>query len=215
MAGNHGTVVLGSDTPEREYTWYAEAFHEAGRALVKQLKDDPQFGLGGYPPDSFKALPIVYLYRQAMELYLKGIMLAGEAILPLRGQANIDREAVFNSHALERILRDVERIFAAFGWGWDFELNGFRSLADFCSVVVQLDAVRSDAWRYPTLKDGKTAALGNDFRFNLFEFCAALDPVYPVLGGAVYGAHERLQCRPDRCLPSEATDGTRIGKACQ
>jgi len=196
MTGNHGAVVLNwVGTPEREYKWYGEAFHEAGKALVDQLKQEnnPQFGLDGFPPDSFKALPIVYLYRHAMELYLKGIILLGGAILPLRGQTGIDREAVFDTHVLQRILQDVERIFAAFGWGWDFELNGFRSLADFRSVIGQLDAVKSDAWRYPTLKDGETASLKRHFRFNLFEFCETLDPVYSVLDGAAYGAHEELQ----------------------
>src|SRR5260370_40504105 len=140
---NHGAVVLNwVGTPEREYTWYGEAFHEAGRSLVEQLKNDPQFGLGGFPPDSFKAVPIVHLYRHAMELYLKGIVLMGGAILPLRGQTEIDNE-IFRNHGLKRILQDVERIFEAFGWDWNFELKGFRSIADFRSVIGYLDALKS------------------------------------------------------------------------
>jgi hypothetical protein len=192
-SGNHGTVILNRfDTPEREYTWYGEAFHEAGKSLAEQLKNDQQFGLGGVAADSFKAVPIAYLYRHAMELYLKSIVLAGGAILPLRGQAKIDSKTVFSTHVLQRILQDVERIFAAFGWGWDFELAGFRSIADFRSVVGQLDAVKSDALRYPTLQDAKTPALKRHFGFNVFEFCEALDPVYPVLDSVAYAAHEQL-----------------------
>ncbi|MGD0825969.1 MAG: hypothetical protein ABR908_15385 [Terriglobales bacterium] len=185
-----GTVVLNyAGTPQQEYTWYGEAFHEAGKSLVEQLRKDPHFGA---PPDSFKAVPIMHLYRHAMELYLKGIVVMGGAILPLRGQTKIDDE-IFSTHGLQRILQDVERIFEAFGWDWNFELEAFRSIADFRSVIGQLDAVKADALRYPTLKDGKTAALQSNFRFNIFEFCETLDPIYPVLEGAAYGAYESLR----------------------
>ena len=35
---SHGTVVLNwVGTPEREFKWYGEAYHEAGKALVEQL----------------------------------------------------------------------------------------------------------------------------------------------------------------------------------
>src|SRR5260370_5715563 len=127
-----------------------------------------------------------------MELYLKGIVLMGGAILPLRGQTEIDHE-IFRNHGLKRILQDVERIFEAFGWDWNFELKGFRSIADFRSVIGELDDLKADALRYPTGTDGKTAALESYFRFNIFEFCEALDPLYPVLDGAAYAGHERLQ----------------------
>lgn len=51
----------------------------------------------------------------------------------------------------------------------------------------------SYAFRYPTKKDGKTGSLERHFRFNLFEFCERLDPVFPLLAGAAYGAGEELQ----------------------
>ncbi len=192
----HGAVVLNwVGTPEREFTWYGEAFHEAGKSLVEQLRNDQRFGLGGPPPNSFKAVPIVYMYRHAMELYLKGVILAGAEVLPLRGNAELDLKAVLKTHSLQRLLQDVERIFKAFGWDWDFKLPRFRSLADFQSAIGELDAVdaQSFAFRYPTQRDGRSPALRSHFRFNLFEFCEILDPVYPVLDGAAYGAYEQLQ----------------------
>ena len=152
---SHGTVVLNwVGTPEREFKFYGEAFHETGKALVGQLKNDPRFGLHGSPPDSFKALPIVYMYRHATELYLKGIILAGAGVLPLRGKRELDLKAVLITHSLLQLLQDVERIFEAFGWDWDFELRGFRSLADFRSVISELQSVdaQSYAFRYPTQK---------------------------------------------------------------
>ncbi len=128
---SHGTVVLNwVGTPEREFKWYGEAYHEAGKTLVEQLKNDPRFGLYGYPPDSFKALPIVYLYRHATELYLKGIILAGAGVLPLRGEQTLNLKTVLNTHSLRQLLHDVERIFEAFGWNWDFEVLDTRIIPD-------------------------------------------------------------------------------------
>lgn len=187
---NHGAVVLNYvGTPQQEYTWYGEAFHEAGKSLIAQLRNDPHFGR---PQDSFKAVPIVHLYRHAMELYLKGIILMGRSILPLCGQTEIDHN-IFSTHEFKRILPAVERIFEAFGWDWNFELEAFRSIDDFRSVIKELDTVKADALRYPTLTDGKTAALQRNFRFNIFEFCETLDPLYPILEGAAYGAYESLR----------------------
>jgi hypothetical protein len=193
---DHGTVVLNwVGTPEREFTWYGEAFHDAGRSLVEQLKRDVDFGIDGPPPDSFKALPIVFMYRHAMELYLKGIILAGSGILPLRGEPEADLKALMSVHSLSRLLEDVERIFQCLGWGWDFKEPYFRSREDFRAAISELDGVdgRSFAFRYPTQKDGKSAALASHFRFNLFEFCEVLDPIYSILDGAAFGAYEMLQ----------------------
>ena len=192
----HGTVILNwVGTPDREFTWYGEAFHQAAKSLVDQLRNDPRFGLYGPPPHSFKAVPIVYMYRHAMELYLKGIVLAGAEILLLRGQSKVDLKTLLTIHKLRDVLRFVEQIFEAFGWNWDFALPRFRTLADFRAAVEELDSIdaQSFAFRYPTQKDGRTAALESHFRFNLFGFCDALDPLFPLLDGAAFGAYVGLE----------------------
>jgi len=191
--GNHGTVTLNRfDTPQREFGWYGEAFHEAGKRLVEELRSDPQFGSDGPPPDWFKAAPVVHMYKHAMELCLKSVILAGADVLPFRGQPEVDRERLFTGHSLQRVLQDLERIFAAFGWDWDFGLPRFRSVKDFRSVVHQLDEV-GDAFRYPAQTDGSSPMLKRGFRFNLFELCEVLDPVYRILDGVAYRAWEQLQ----------------------
>ena len=192
----HGTVILNwVGTPDREFTWYGEAFHQAAKSLVDQLRNDSRFGLYGPPPHSFKAVPIVYMYRHAMELYLKGIVLAGSEVLPLHGKPEVNLKSVLAVHKLQDLLRVVEQIFEAFGWDWDFALPRFRTLAAFRAAVAELDSIdaQSSAFRYPTQKDGTTASLESHFRFNLFDFCDTLDPVFPLLDGAAVGAHEELQ----------------------
>jgi hypothetical protein len=190
----HGTVVLNSvGAPEREFTWYGEAFHQAGKLLVEELEKDPRFGLHGFPPDWSRALPIVYMYRHALELYLKGIIVAGRDVLPLRGKPPIDNR-VFREHSLQELLSGVERVFEALNWDWNFREPGFRTVSDFRSMIGQFDAVdrKSSAFRYPVKEDGCLPSLGGHFRFNLFEVCDALDPIYPLVDSAAYGAREQL-----------------------
>jgi len=185
---NHGTVILNCvGTPEHEFGFYGEAFHAAGKSLVQQLKNDRRFGLGGPPLDSFRALPIVYMYRHGMELYLKDIILAGAEVLPLRGKARVQFRP---THKLEVLLRGVAQIFEAFGWDWDFALPHFQTLANFRSIIAELDSV--EEIRYPIRREGG-AVLPSNFRFNLSEFCEILDPVYQVLDGAAYAARGRLE----------------------
>jgi hypothetical protein len=183
-----GTVSLNTlGTPEREFGLYAEAFHEGGRALVQGLKSDRRFGLSGLPLDSFKAVPVVYLYRHAMELSLKSIILAGSDILSLRGKA---RKELRTDHQLLELTDDVAQIFEAFGWDWNFGLTRFKTLEDFRSIIGELNS--DGNMRYPTRKDG-AAVLQTDFRFNLFEFCELLDPVYEVLSLRELRALAQLQ----------------------
>ena len=55
----HGTVILNwVGTPEREFRWYAEYFHEAAKALVQLLRDDLRFGLFGLPGGTTRASTI-------------------------------------------------------------------------------------------------------------------------------------------------------------
>ncbi len=182
-----GAVILnGLGAPEGEFGFYAEAFHEAGRSLVQGLrKNDPQFGL--HAAKSYKAVPIVYLYWHAMELHLKSIVLAGAGVLPLHGRARIELKT---DHKLLGLVDDVAQIFEAFGWDWNFGLPQFKTLADFRSIIGDLQSV----WeiRYPTSKDGG-AVLPTNFRFNLFEFCELLDSVYEVLSFKAWAALAELQ----------------------
>jgi hypothetical protein len=133
------------------------------------------------------------MYRHALELYLKGIIVAGRGVLPLRNKPPIDN-GIFKEHSLQGLLSDVEHVFEAFGWDWDFRQPGFRTVSDFRSMVGQFDNVdrKSSSFRYPVMEDGCRPCLESHLRFNLFAFCDALDPIYPLLDGAAYGADEQL-----------------------
>src|ERR1039458_6686495 len=104
----NNTVLNWHREPEREFHLYGEAFWNAARNLLQNDALDKR------PIASFGASVIVYLYRHALELFLKEILLGrgGELIDP-RPSA----ETVLNKgHSLTKLLPDVRRIFVECGW---------------------------------------------------------------------------------------------------
>ncbi len=192
---HHGTVVLNwHGHPEKEFKFFAEAFYRTAKQAVDRLRKKKKFGLDGYLLDEFLAYPVVFLYRHALELYMKGVILAGAPMLHVRGEQPIDRESLLRTHSLKALRHDLERVFAAFDWDWDFNIPSFRSLADFRKVIDEFESVDAGSYvfRYPIDTKG-SPSLNGYFRFNIFDFCEALDAIFPVLDGAAYGAHEQLQ----------------------
>jgi len=190
----HGTVVLNwHGTSERDFTDFAEAFHIVARESVAALREKPQFGLYGNPTEDFRAYPVVFLYRHALELYMKAVLLVGSPMLSIKGQPEVDRQQLLTKHSLDLLRQELERVFAVYCWDWDLGTPHFRTLDDFRTVVAELEDVDagSYAFRYPLDTKG-SASLGSHFRFNIFEFCDVLDELFPVLEGAAIGAYEEL-----------------------
>ena len=191
----HGTVVLNwHGTPEEEFTFFAEAFHRVAQESVTALRKNPRFGKYGDPIDNFLAYPIVFLYRHALELYMKAVILAGSGMLVARGMGEIDQDRLRGTHNLEVLGKDLERVFDAYDWGWDLEIPHFRSVDDFRTTIGEFAAVDkgSHAFRYPINTQGG-ASLTSHFGFNLFEFCEVLDTLFPIFQGAAMGAYEELR----------------------
>lgn len=151
-------------------------------------------GLYGSPRNDFRAYPIVFLYRHALELYLKAVILTASPMLKLRDMELIDRERLFTTHSLDVLRQDLERIFEVFEWEWDLGTPHFRTQEDFRKFIAELIHVdnKSDAFRYPLNTKGN-ASLKPHFSFNLYEFCSIFDDLLEKLEGAACAAFEELQ----------------------
>ena len=190
-----GSVVLNwAGNPEGEFKLFAEAFHSVGKEAVTALRQNPYFGIDGIPIEDFRAYPIVFLYRHALELYMKAVILIGAPMLTIRKMTAIDRQALLKDHDLDTLTKHLERVFEAYGWEWDLGAPDFKSLEDFRKAVSELNALDkgSNAFRYPTNTKGD-ASLPSNFRFNLFAFCEVLDSLLLALQGAAIGASEELE----------------------
>src|SRR5206468_7394213 len=137
------------------------------------------------PIEDFRAYPIIFLYRHALELYMKAIVLVGSDMLAFRRELVFDREKLFQTHNLDVLRREVERVFTVYGWGWDLGSSNFGSVNDLRDIVGEFQTIdaKSDAFRYPVDTKG-APSLEENFRFNVFRFASVLDDLFPRLEGA-------------------------------
>ena len=181
----HGTVLLNwHGDPPGEARFLAAAFHELGKKAVLALRRRRTFPSGGL--DDFHACPIVFLYRHALEVYLKAVLIAAG---PLRSAAvrKATEEQLSRHHKLVPLTQEMKRLFVEHRWPWPESLEDLRRLAQ------EFDSVdpASFSFRYTTDKQGR-AALPHRFQFDLFAFCAVLDEHLPDLDGWVSVMEERV-----------------------
>jgi hypothetical protein len=181
----HGNVVFNFNrTPIDDLSAFAQGYHNAGKKLADQIA-----AARGYP--DYDGYPILFLYRHALELYLKAIIYRGAMLLKLVSNTTIDAERLMTKHELTVFLPAIRAIFEAQEWNWEFDVSGLETFDDFCDLVKEIERIdpRSYSFRYPTSKKG-TAALEHHFVINVLSFARNMDGVLELLSGAVTGLDE-------------------------
>ncbi|HEV2178190.1 MAG TPA: hypothetical protein VGW33_13470 [Terriglobia bacterium] len=160
--------------PRTKFFLYSEAFKKAAQRL---LVATPLV-----PGDDIDACPVVFLYRHALELSLKDIILAGDELKRSAGKPLSDTEKLFKNHDLDGMLSQINQIFAEVGWHRDSVIE------DIENAVRELNEVDrgSDAFRYPVNKKGESS-ISHRFAFDLKKFGYRMDSVLEFLGGASDG----------------------------
>jgi len=193
---HHNTVLNWRREPEKEFHVYGDAFWNAAKTLLSRNEE-----LDKQPIASFDACVIVYLYRQALELYLKGILIGrgGELIDPRPSP-----ETVLNAgHSLTKLLPDIRGIFVKCGWDKTF---GSQTVTfdDFTAIVEEFERAdpSSFCFRYP-VKKNLTAALDHHFTFSVRKFALTMDEVLGTLSWAGDNlpdiANDQAQANYDAC----------------
>jgi hypothetical protein len=196
----HGSVVLNFlRNPPSEFGAYASAFHRAGCQLVKDLAS-----AHGYRDTD--ACPIVFLYRQALELYVKGTIVSGERLLALAEQALPITSKLLREHRLSPLVPALDAVFQIANWSWPVDVPNFGSPSEFGRYLDALESVDplSFAFRYPTNKAGE-ANLSHHFRFNVITFAETLDPILNLLNGGLTGLDELWQERAEAVYQQQNT----------
>lgn len=163
---------------------FAAGYHEAGKILVHKMESS-----SGYR--DYEGYPILFLYRHALELYLKAIVYRGAQLLGLISDEKPSTEKLLTSHKLTRLLPTIEAIFKAVEWEWDFEVSGLKSFDDFADLIKEIEKIdpQSYCFRYPVNTTGE-AALPKHFIVNVVNFGKKMDLVLDLLSGAVTGLQE-------------------------
>ena len=124
--------------PASEFSVYASAFWRGGRLLAQSLASRQ-----GYR--DLDACPIVFLYRHALELYMKAIVRRGKSLLSIAGQKLTIPSRALEQHALPPLVGPMRTIFTHVGWLSKSQPEGRRMFREFEKLVrdvSRLDSVR-------------------------------------------------------------------------
>jgi hypothetical protein len=131
-----------------EIMMYARSLHRTATKLVASLDLTPN------PKTAWDACPVIPLYRQSVELYLKALVDEGGNFLKER----TDSITLAKTHPLRWLAQIVCQIIKAVQWESEFKCDGVLSLADFSALVSELEALdpvavavrpanrRADSW---------------------------------------------------------------------
>jgi hypothetical protein len=110
-----------------EIASYARSLHQVGQGLIAALDLSPRA--------AWNACPVILLYRQAVELQLKFLVEEGGDLLP----EPTDPITLCKTHSLRWLAQIVCQIIRAVKWEAEFKCEGIAGLADFSSLVDELE----------------------------------------------------------------------------
>jgi hypothetical protein len=183
----HGNVVFNfRHDPIDDLAPFAAGYHEAGKRLAGILAAST-----GYR--DFDGYPILFLYRQALELYMKAIVYRGAQLLGLLDMGTLDTSKLLKVHRLSLLLPGVKAVFDGVAWTWDPKTAGVSTFEEFAELVRGIEELDPDSYnfRYPTNTKGQ-ATLNHHTIVSPIGFSRNMDPILELLDAAVTGLSEEF-----------------------
>jgi hypothetical protein len=163
--GPHKAVVNWRKVPEQDLWRYARSFHTAAKTLAGTLE------LDSGPLSEFDVAPVVFMYRHAVELHLKAMVLGdGGNFLATRP----DSISVSKSHSVSWLAQFVCQIVTALKWEKEFRCQGIATLADFKAVVEEVNSVDPGSYVFRCPVDPQSES-------SVVEFTKKMDAVIGLL----------------------------------
>lgn len=128
--------------PECDYFLYARSYHTAAKNLIRMLDVDPD------PVSEYDLCPILSMYRHAIELHLKIIVLGKGANFLV---TKPDELSVHKTRSLSWLAQLVMQIVTALRWEAKFTTDGINDLAEFKKLLTEANEfeVMYQAFRGP------------------------------------------------------------------
>jgi hypothetical protein len=181
---DHRNVLLNFQaSPKSEFYFYVRPYHEAARTLARRAIERRAFR-------DLDALPIVFLYRHALELAVKAVIVHGNQRMALSGEG-LPEERLWRTltgHRLSTLLPLLRHVLDFVDWEWTWEDPAIGTFPDVCEVISQLEQIDplSFAFRYPTDVRGN-GSVPEGFQFSLFHFVHRIDPLVEAFDTAAFG----------------------------
>lgn len=178
----HWVMLKWRNVPEGDYFLYARSFRAAAKKLAGALDDTPR------PLPEFDACPVLFMYRHAVLLHLKVLVLAdGGNFLATRP----DELSVHKSRSLSWLAQFVSQIVVALKWEGEFKCAGVESLADFKALIEETNGIDPPfhAFRSPFAEGSQDIGLA------LRDFLRRLDSLLELLDRTADGIAAECQLR--------------------
>jgi hypothetical protein len=172
-------VISFTNVPQDDFGVFARGYAMAAKRLAAGLLDAERFA-------DYEAYPVVYLYRHALELYLKQIICGGVGLAALLRMDEINEQLKPN-HNLVSLSETAGKVLALL-FPDDEVLARLRTnVAALCKDWAEIDP-RSDAYRYPIDTKGRPSTKKHQV-VNLRELSNRMAEVLKYLETVHFGLH--------------------------
>src|SRR5438445_8093345 len=110
---------------------YARSLQKAAKTLIEKFEQEHN------ARTDWDVCPVVFLYREALELHLKALVGEGSRFLKSR----TDPISLSRTRSLRWLAQIVCQIIRVVKWESDFKCDGVANLADFSAVVHEVEAL--------------------------------------------------------------------------
>lgn len=194
--GPHKTAPDRRYVPDWELWLYARSFHAAARKLAGALEADS--GLSA----AFDASPVIFLYRHAVELHLKALVLGGGGNFL---ETKPEPMSIRNTHSIPWLAQFVCQIITAVKWEQEFTCEGVETLADFRAVVDDLNSVDPGSYvcRWPVDLESRSV---------LDEFTRKMDALLELLASTADALAAEWDMRQEEGPEGSGAEGSGSGR---
>src|ERR1035437_10352057 len=169
--GPHSPASKCYSIPAADLFLYARSFHTAAKKLAGLLQLDTR-----QSADS-DVSPVVFIYRHAVELHLKAVVLGdGGNFLATKP----DALSIHKTHSVSWLAQFVCQIITAVKWEKEFRCEGIETLADFKAVVEEVNSVDPGSYVFRCPVDPQSES-------SVVEFPKKMDAVIRLLESTADG----------------------------
>jgi hypothetical protein len=170
--GPNNNLLNWRNVPERDLWLYARSFHTAAKKLAGTIEVDTG------PMSDFDPCPVVFMYRHAIELHLK-VLVLGEGSNFLATKP--DHLSVCKTDSVSWLGQFVCQIVIALKWETEFRCEGVENLADFKAILQEINSLDPGyAFRCPGRTEGPGSVPGQ-LAFSVREFARRMDAMLELL----------------------------------
>jgi len=105
ISDENNFVISFTANPQQDFGVFAKGYAQAASVLAEHLLEQPRFS-------DYEAYPVVFLYRQAFELYLKGLYFEASFIFFFKDIQRVDCQFIYK-HRLQPLADAFQKICKA------------------------------------------------------------------------------------------------------